>query len=79
MTAGPDRRTAPRRAASIHDRQAATEECPPGHRRNESGAALVVKDKDGRIERRDSYGNDPRSTKADARFDVPFQLSKGHR
>ncbi|HET7487860.1 MAG TPA: DUF2188 domain-containing protein [Acidimicrobiales bacterium] len=50
------------RAASLHDTQSAAEEAARAQARRER-AELVVKGRDGRIQRRDSYGNDPRSSK----------------
>lgn len=50
------------RAASLHGTQAAAEEAARAQARRE-GSELVVKGRDGRIQRRDSYGNDPRSSK----------------
>ncbi len=51
-----------RRAASLHDTQAAAEKAARAQAQRER-AELVVKGTDGRIERRHSYGNDPRGTK----------------
>jgi hypothetical protein len=51
-----------RRAASIHDTQAAAEKAARAQAKRER-AELVVKGRDGKIERRDSYGNDPRPSK----------------
>jgi hypothetical protein len=51
-----------RRAASIHDTQAAAEKAARAQAKRER-ADLVVKGRDGKIQRRDSYGNDPRRTK----------------
>jgi hypothetical protein len=51
-----------RRAASLHDTQAAAERAARAQAKREH-AELVVKGRDGKIERRSSYGNDPRSTK----------------
>ena len=51
-----------RRAASVHDTQAAAEEAARAQAKRERGE-LVVKDRDGKIQRRDSYGNDPRRKK----------------
>jgi len=50
------------RAASLHSTQAAAERVARGQAKRER-TELVVKGRDGRIERRDSYGNDPRSGK----------------
>ncbi len=50
------------RAASLHDTQATAEEAARAQARRER-TELVVKGRDGRIQRRDSYGNDPRSSK----------------
>ena len=50
-----------RRAASLHDTQAAAEDAARAQAKRER-AELVVKGRDGKIQRRDSYGNDPRST-----------------
>jgi hypothetical protein len=49
-----------RRAASLHDTQAAAETAARAQAKRER-AELVVKGRDGKIQRRDSYGNDPRS------------------
>ena len=51
-----------RRAASLHDTQAAAERAARAQAKREH-SELVVKGRDGKIQRRDSYGNDPRSTK----------------
>jgi hypothetical protein len=48
------------RAASLHDTQAAAEKAARAQARRER-AELVVKGQDGRIQRRDSFGDDPRS------------------
>ncbi len=48
-----------RRAASLHDTQAVAEKAARAQAKRER-AELVVKGRDGKIERRDSYGNDPR-------------------
>ena len=50
------------RAASLHDTQAAAETAARAQAKREK-TELVVKGRDGRIQRRDSYGNDPRSSK----------------
>lgn len=50
------------RAASLHDTQASAEQAARAQARRER-TELVVKGRDGRIQRRDSYGNDPRSSK----------------
>jgi hypothetical protein len=50
------------RAASLHDTQAAAEKAARAQAKRER-AELVVKGRDGKIQRRDSYGNDPRRTK----------------
>jgi hypothetical protein len=50
-----------RRAASLHDTQAAAVNAARAQAKRER-AELVVKGKDGRIERRHIYGNDPRRT-----------------
>jgi hypothetical protein len=46
------------RAASLHTTQSAAERAARAQARRER-AELVVKDQRGRIQRRDSYGNDP--------------------
>jgi hypothetical protein len=46
------------RAASLHDTQAAAERVARAQAMREH-TELVVKGRDGRIQRRDSYGNDP--------------------
>jgi hypothetical protein len=46
------------RAASLHDTQAAAERAARTQAKRER-AELVVKGRDGRIQRRDSFGNDP--------------------
>jgi hypothetical protein len=51
-----------RRAASLHDTQAAAERAGRAQAKREK-TELVVKGLDGRIERRDSFGGDSRSTK----------------
>jgi hypothetical protein len=51
-----------RRAASLHDTQAAAEKAARAQAKRER-TELVVKGRDGKIQRRDSFGNDPRSTK----------------
>jgi hypothetical protein len=51
-----------RRAASLHDTQTAAETAARAQAKRER-AELVVKGRDGKLQRRDSYGNDPRSTK----------------
>src|SRR3954466_6628354 len=48
------------RAASLHNTQAEAETAARTQARRE-GTELVVKGRDGRIQRRDSFGNDPRS------------------
>ena len=50
------------RAASLHDSQASAEKAARAQAMREQ-TELVVKGRDGRIQRRDSYGNDPRSSK----------------
>jgi hypothetical protein len=50
-----------RRAASLHDTQAAAEKAERAQAKRER-AELVVKGPDGKIQRRNSYGNDPRGT-----------------
>ena len=50
------------RAASLHDTQAEAERAARAQARREL-SELVVKGRDGRIQRRDSYGNDPRSSR----------------
>ena len=50
------------RAASLHDSQASAEKAARAQAMREH-AELVIKGRDGRIQRRDSYGNDPRSIK----------------
>ena len=50
------------RAASLHDTQAAAEKAARAQAKREK-TELVVKGRDGRIQRRDSYGNDPRGSK----------------
>jgi hypothetical protein len=49
-----------RRAASLHDTQAQAEGAARAQAKREH-AELVIKGRDGRIQRRDSYGNDPMS------------------
>jgi hypothetical protein len=46
------------RAASLHDTQAAAERAARAQAKREH-TELVVKGSDGRIQRRDSFGNDP--------------------
>jgi len=46
------------RAASLHDTQADAERAARAQARREH-TELVIKGRDGRIQRRDSYGNDP--------------------
>jgi hypothetical protein len=46
------------RAASLHDTQAAAEQAARAQAKREH-TELVVKGRDGRIQRRDSFGNDP--------------------
>jgi len=48
------------RAASLHDTQAAAEQAARAQAKRER-TELVIKGRDGRIQRRDSFGNDPRS------------------
>jgi hypothetical protein len=48
------------RAASLHDTQAAAEQAARAQAKRER-TELVIKSRDGRIQRRDSFGNDPRS------------------
>jgi hypothetical protein len=48
------------RAASVHDTQAAAEQAARSQAQRER-TELVVKGRDGRIQRRDSFGNDPSS------------------
>ncbi len=48
------------RAASLHDTQAEAEQAARAQARRER-TEFVVKGRDGRIQRRDSFGNDPRS------------------
>jgi hypothetical protein len=50
------------RAASLHETQAAAERAARAQARREK-TELVVKGRDGRIQRRDSFGNDPRRSK----------------
>lgn len=50
------------RAASLHDTQAAAEKAARAQAKREH-TELVVKGLDGTIQRRDSYGPDPRSSK----------------
>ena len=50
------------RAASLHDTQAAAEQAARAQAKR-MGLELVVKGRDGRIQRRDSYGPDPRRSK----------------
>ena len=50
------------RAASLHDTQAAAERAARAQAKREH-TELVIKGRDGRIQRRDSYGNDPTSSK----------------
>jgi hypothetical protein len=50
------------RAASLHDTQAGAERAARAQAKREH-TELVVKGKDGRIQRRDSFGNDPRRSK----------------
>jgi hypothetical protein len=50
------------RAASLHDTQAEAEKAARAQAKREK-TELVVKGRDGRIQRRDSYGKDPRSSK----------------
>ncbi len=50
------------RAASLHNTQAAAERVARAQAQRE-GTELVVKGTDGRIQRRDSFGNDPRSSR----------------
>jgi hypothetical protein len=50
------------RAASLHDTQAAAEKTARAQAKRER-AELVVKGRDGKIQRRDSYGNDRRDRK----------------
>lgn len=51
-----------KRAASLHDTKAAAEQAARAQARRER-TELVVKGRDGKIQRRDSYGNDPPSRK----------------
>lgn len=51
-----------KRAASLHATQAEAENAARAQAKRER-AELVVKGRDGRIQRRDSYGNDPASSK----------------
>jgi hypothetical protein len=46
----------------VHDTQVAAETAARTRAKRER-TELVVKGRDGKIQRRDSYGNDPRSTK----------------
>jgi hypothetical protein len=48
------------RAASLHDTQEAAEQAARAQARRER-TELVVKGRDGQVQRRDSFGNDPRS------------------
>jgi hypothetical protein len=48
------------RAASLHETQAAAEAAARAQAKREH-TELVIKGRDGRIQRRDSYGNDPTS------------------
>lgn len=48
------------RAASLHDTQAAAEQAARAQAKRER-TELVIKGQDGRIQRRDSFGTDPRS------------------
>lgn len=50
------------RAASLHATQKEAESVARAQAKRE-GTELVVKGRDGTIQRRDSYGNDPRSSK----------------
>lgn len=50
------------RAASLHDTQAAAEMAARAQAKRER-TELVVKGRDGQIQRRDSYGSDPRSSR----------------
>lgn len=50
------------RAASLHTTQADAEKAARAQAQRE-GAELVIKGRDGRIQRRDSFGNDPRSSR----------------
>jgi hypothetical protein len=50
------------RAASLHSTQSAAEKVARAQAQRER-TELVVKGRDGRIQRRDSFGNDPRSVK----------------
>jgi hypothetical protein len=50
------------RAASLHDTQREAERAARAQARREH-AELVVKGRDGQIQRRDSFGPDPRSSK----------------
>jgi Uncharacterized protein conserved in bacteria (DUF2188) len=50
------------RAASLHSTQAAAEKAARAQARREH-TEVVIKGRDGRVERRDSYGNDPRGSK----------------
>jgi hypothetical protein len=50
------------RAASLHDTQSAAERAARAQAMREH-TELVIKGRDGRIQRRDSYGNDPRRSK----------------
>jgi hypothetical protein len=48
------------RAGSLHSTQAAAERAARAQAKRE-GTELIVKGRDGRIQRRDSFGGDPRS------------------
>lgn len=50
------------RASSLHDTQSSAEKRARQIARN-YGAELVIKGRDGRIQRRDSHGRDPRGSK----------------
>lgn len=50
------------RAASVHETRAAAEEAARAQARRER-TELIVKGRDGQIQRRDSYGNDPRRSR----------------
>ena len=50
------------RAASLHDTQRAAEGAARAQAKREH-TELVVKGRDGQIQRRDSYGNDPQRSK----------------
>ena len=51
-----------KRAASLHLKKADAVDAGRAQARRQ-GAELVIKGKDGRIQKRDSHGNDPKSSK----------------